>query len=169
MKEVWKIGVTAVCSAAVLMGCASKGFVQEEIAKSKTEITNQYTKALDDSYTKLSTSVNKSISEIQQAYALKTYVDGENYKLRQELLKDVDARVETVKKLSDELKVTLDSLKMSGEAGLENLGKYLRASANVITKQLQSQKEGLEMAIEELSKLELGEEKETPPPAPENK
>ncbi|MFA5793767.1 MAG: hypothetical protein WC980_01660 [Candidatus Brocadiia bacterium] len=168
MKGLWKMGVTALCSTVVLMGCASKGFVQEEISKARTELINGYTKSVDESYAKLSSELKKSIVDIQTNYALKNFVEGENYKVKQELLKEVDSRIETVKKLSEDLRTTLDSLKMSGESGLENLAKYLRASANVITKQLQAQKEGLEQAIDELGKMELGKDTgTTPPPNPE--
>lgn len=164
MKMLLKMGTAVVCSAIALTGCATNSSVQVEIAKAKSEITSQYTKAIDDSYSKVTSDMNKKLTDFQKDFALKNYVDGRDYELKQELMKEVVAQVENAKKLSGDLQATLDTMKLSGEAGLDNLAKYLRASANVITKQLQAQRESIELAIEELNKLELGKESGSAPP-----
>ncbi|MFH1228373.1 MAG: hypothetical protein V1701_10800, partial [Planctomycetota bacterium] len=114
MKGLWKMGVTALCSATVLMGCATSGDVQLAVSKAKAEITGEYTKSVNESYDKLSSELKKSILEIQSTYALKNYVEGENYKVKQDILKEVDGRIETIKKLSEELQTKLASMSMSG-------------------------------------------------------
>ena len=143
------------------MGCASKGFVLEEIQKSKSETTAELSKQLKESIGKFEMDVSKRIANIEANYALKSEMDSKDYDMQQKITKDIDAKLNDIKKgISD-----LSAMK---EETMTKLSQNLQSSVQVLLRQLKEQKDGVERAIEELEKF-MSTQPATQPPAEQPK
>ncbi|MFH0888968.1 MAG: hypothetical protein V1871_07165 [Planctomycetota bacterium] len=154
MKKLVIIG-GMVLGVGLFVGCASKGFVTEEITKSRAQITSEQTKALKDEITRLDSDFSKRCANIEMNYALKSAVESDAYNREQKIMKDVEKRLE-------DIKASIKSMEDMKEVSLEKFSQNLQASTHVFLKQLKEQKEGIERAMEELDKL-IAEPTNTPP------
>lgn len=161
MRQIWKLVGIIICGGVVLGGCGvSKGFVREEIAKSKSEVTRSYTETLDKELRRVQDDLRKRIADIEDKYATKTHVESELYSHTQELIKKIDEKIKTVQTLVDKLKEKMETLKVASRDDVKQLSQDLITQANVIWKRLKAEKEGLERAMLELEKLSLPGSKE---------
>ena len=144
----------------MFIGCASKGFVLEEIKKSKEETIVELSKQVKNSIGKFEMEANKRIVNIESSYALKSYVDSQMYDREQKMMKEIEKRLE-------DIKTALKDLAAIKEETMVKLSQNLLASVQILLKQLKAQKDGVDGAIEELEKF-IGAEntapEHTPPP-----
>ncbi|HLD36921.1 MAG TPA: hypothetical protein VJC37_09385 [Planctomycetota bacterium] len=146
MRNLAVLGSVILLGGSMLIGCASKGFVLEEIKKSKEETTAELSKQVKDSIGKFEMEASKRIASIESTYALKSYVDTQMYDREQKMMKDIEKRLE-------DIKVALKDLAAVKEETMMKLSQNLQASVQILLKQLNAQKEGLDIAIEELEKF----------------
>jgi len=164
MKKLLVISSAILLGGSMLIGCASKGFVLEEIKKSKDETTAELSKQVKDSIGKFEMESSKRIANIESSYALKNYVDTQLYDKEQKIM-------QAVEKSLDEIRAKLKDLAAIKEETMVKLSQNLEESVGILLKQLKAQKEGVELAIEELEKF-IGAENAAPentPPAEEHK
>jgi DNA anti-recombination protein RmuC len=157
MKKMVIIGGVVLMAGSIFSGCVSKGYIKDEITKSRTEITAEQAKSIKDSIGKLEMDINKRITNIEVNYALKSAVESDAYNREQKIMKDVEKRLE-------DIKASLKTLEDMKEISLEKFSQNLQSSVHILLKQLREQKEGLERAMEELDKLIA--EPTTPPSTP---
>jgi len=146
VKKLVIIGGMMLIGGGFFMGCASKGFVTDEIAKSRAQITTEQAKALKDEITRLDTDFSKRCANIEMNYALKSAVESDAYNREQKIMKDVEKRLE-------DIKASMKTLEDMKEVSLEKFSQNLQKSTHVFLKQLKEQKEGIERAMDELDKL----------------
>ncbi|MBI4712696.1 MAG: hypothetical protein HY762_05280 [Planctomycetes bacterium] len=164
MKGIWKTGLGLVCVGVLAVGCWAKpAFVQDEIKKAKDEINTQHAKQLDEGLNKVTTDMNKRFATIETSYALSTKVEADLYAFGQKMMKEVEARLESIKAIAKELQDRLDTFKLANEGDLKKLSQDLKTAANILLKQLKEQKEGIDRAMEELEKGEWVKDNEEPP------
>ena len=160
MRKLVVLGSVILLGGSMLIGCASKGFVLEEIKKSKEETTAELSKQVKDSIGKFEMEASKRIANIESSYALKNYVDTQMYDREQKMMKEVEKRLE-------DIKLALKDLAAIKEETMVKLSQNLQASVGILVKQLKAQKDGVDLAIEELEKF-IGAEntapEHTPPP-----
>lgn len=155
MNKLTVIGSAVILCGSVLAGCTSKSFVLEEIKESEDKTVAELSKQLKSEVENLSADINKRVANIEATYALKNYVDAEMSKREQEMMKAIDTRLEGIKE-------TLKDLAAIKEETMMKLSQNLQSSVGVLLKQLNAQKEGLDIAIEELEKF-IGSGAANPP------
>lgn len=144
MRKLAMIGAIVV-SGIIFTGCATKGFVLDEIEKSKTELNNNIKEV--QAYTaKVQTEASQRMANIETSYALKAVVESDAYNREQKLMQAITKQI-------DDLKVSLKKLEDLKEAAVDKLSQNLQKSVYIFMKQLKGQKEGIEQAMEELDKI----------------
>ena len=146
MKKWAIITSMALIACIVFTGCASKGFVRDEISKAKAEITNEQAKLLKEEIGKLEMESSKRMTTIETNYALKSALESATYNLEQKLMKDIENRIA-------EIKIGMKRLEDMKDASVDKLSQNLQSSLDIFMKQLRAQKDGIEQAMEELDKL----------------
>ncbi|MEW6026189.1 MAG: hypothetical protein AB1599_02695 [Planctomycetota bacterium] len=158
MRKLLVIGSAILLGGSMFAGCASKGFVLEEIKKSEEKTTVELSKQVRESIGKFEMEANKRIANIESSYALKSYVDSQLYDKEQKIMQAIEKRLE-------EIKAALKDLQAIKEETMVKLSQNLQASLGVLLKQLKVQKDGVDVAIEELEKF-IGGENVAPEHAP---
>jgi DNA anti-recombination protein RmuC len=146
MKKLVIIGGMVLIAGSIFPGCVSKGFIKDEITKSRTEITAEQAKIVKEDIGKVEADFSKRCANIEMNYALKSAVESDAYAREQKIMKEVDKRLE-------DIKASLKTLEDMKETSLEKFSQNLQSSVHILLKQLKEQKEGLERAMEELDKL----------------
>ncbi|MEK7310048.1 MAG: hypothetical protein AAB038_04450 [Planctomycetota bacterium] len=158
MRKLVVLGSAILLGGSMLIGCASKGFVLEEIKKSKEETTAELSKQVKDSIGKFEMEASKRIANIESSYALKSYVDTQMYDREQKMMKEIEKRLE-------DIKTALKDLAAIKEETMVKLSQNLQASVGILVKQLKAQKDGVDLAIEELEKF-IGADNSAPEHTP---
>ena len=152
----WKSMALFALGAAILAsGCATKGFVTEEINKAKAEIANEQIKPLDAKIDNVNNEINKRITGVEQSYALKSMVEADIYKCKQDIFKEVDNKLVSIQTLMDEFKKIMEVRKFAQQEHIDMLRKDLSAVTNILWKTLDELKEGFDRAMKEIDKLPL--------------
>jgi outer membrane murein-binding lipoprotein Lpp len=146
MRKLIAIGGAILLGSSMFVGCASKGFVLEEVKKSEDKTIAELSKQLNASVEKFSADVNKRIANIEANYTLKGYVDAQMSEREQKIMKDIGDRL-------NEIKTSLKDLAAIKEETMMKLSQNLQSSIGILLKQLNAQKEGLDIAIEEMEKF----------------
>lgn len=146
MRKLVVLGSAILLGGSMLIGCASKGFVLEEIKKSEEKTTAELSKQVKDSIGKFEMEASKRIANIESSYALKSYVDTQMYDREQKMMKEIEKRLE-------DIKAALKDLAAIKEETMVKLSQNLQASVQILVKQLKAQKDGVDVAIEELEKF----------------
>jgi outer membrane murein-binding lipoprotein Lpp len=146
MKGIKLISGVLLLGGVVFSGCASKGFVQDEIKKSKNEITMEQAKQLKETAGRLEKEISQQIADMRAKYALKKDVEQDAYNREQKIMKDVE-------KLIADINTKIEELRKLKDVAVEKLTQKFTSSVHILLKQLGEQKDGLERAMEELDKL----------------
>jgi len=164
MRKLLVMGSVILLGGSMFVGCASKGFVLEEIKKSEEKTTTELSKQVKDSIGKFEMEAAKRIANIESSYALKSYVDTQMYDREQKMMKEIEKRLE-------DIKVALKDLAAIKEETMVKLSQNLQASVGIFLKQLRAQRDGVDVAIEELEKF-IGADNSAPehtPPVEDHK
>ena len=151
-------------------GCwATMGNVQKELAKTKTEINSEQTKQTDTKIDQVYKSMDGINAKLEKDYTPKlNNLQTELYNLKQDMTKVLEERLATLTKELNGVKEWIRTFETANKEDVIKLAQDLRIAANVFRKQLESQKDGIERAINELEKLSLptpeGVPEKTPPP-----
>jgi DNA repair exonuclease SbcCD ATPase subunit len=157
MRKLVVLGSVILLGGSMLIGCASKGFVLEEIKKSEEKTTAELSKQVKDSIGKFEMEASKRIANIEANYALKSSVEPKIY--------DIEGKQKyIVEQLADIVK-QLNELKAIKEEAMVKLSQNLQASVQILVKQLKAQKDGVDVAIEELEKF-IGADNNAPEHTP---
>ena len=106
----------------VLSGCgASKGFVQEEITKARTEINAEHAKNLDIRATDLNNDLTKQLTEIRKSYAMVTQVESKLYDFEQKVMKVIETKVSEINQVIQVLQNKMDTFKVANQEDVTRL------------------------------------------------
>ena len=164
MLKTRNITVGLVLSTILLVGCASKGFVLEEVNKAKSNINTEQGKKLDDSVTQVSSELTKRIMTLETEYVSKNHLQSELYTYEQKLMKVIDEQIAVIKTAMEELNSWKSEFKFANKEDITQLSHDLVSVMDALFRQLNAEKEGLERAMGEIEKLSLPT---TTPEAPE--
>lgn len=154
----------------VLTGCVSKGFVRDEITKSRDETKSELTKTMDKNISDVKSELSKRIVDVETNFATKDLVNQELYKQKQAIMKEVDTKIEDLKALVNKLKEWQETFAFADKEDITKVSQDIKTMANVFWKQINEQIEGLKRSLNELEKLSLpqpsGGPETTPPKGP---
>lgn len=138
-------------------GCwATTGNVQKEIAKAKTEINAEQTKQTDTKIEQVYKTTDALSAKLDREVTPKiNSLQTELYNLKQDMTKALEERLATLTKELNTIQEWIKTFEVANKEDVIKLAQDLRAAANVFSKQLESQKDGIERAIIELEKLSL--------------
>lgn len=139
----------------LLAGCASKGFVREEVNKTRTEVTEEQNKLREEKISEMGSKLSTRMTNLETNFATKNMLESDLYNSKQEILKEVDNKLKALKNVLSDISQRMDTIKLANEDDVVKLGQDLRAVTNVLWKKLYEEKTGLERAMEELGKLSL--------------
>lgn len=155
MLKTRNITVGLVLSTILLVGCASKGFVLEEVNKAKSIITKEQGKKLDDSVTQVSSELTKRIMTLETEYVSKNHLQSELYTYEQKLMKVIDEQIAEIKTAMEELNSWKSEFKFANKEDITQLSHDLVSVMDALFRKLNAEKEGLERAMGEIEKLSL--------------
>jgi hypothetical protein len=155
MSKMGKLLGCLICAGILLGGCVSKGFILDEINKSKANIDSEQAKKLDETTTKISSDLSKRMLTLETEYVSKNFLQSELYNNEQKIMKEVDTRVDNAKKLVDEVHQKMETFKMANQGDIEKMSQDLNVLMDSLFRNLNAQKEGLERAMGEIEKLSL--------------
>ncbi len=155
MLKTRNITVGLVLSTILLVGCASKGFVLEEVNKAKSNINTEQGKKLDDSVTQVSSELTKRIMTLETEYVSKNHLQSELYTYEQKLMKVIDEQIAEIKTAMEELNSWKSEFKFANKEDITQLSHDLVSVMDALFRKLNSEKDGLERAMGEIEKLSL--------------